>query len=90
MSDDFDSPWKEILERFFPEFMAFFFPTAHADIAWARGFVPLDKELQQVVREAETGTRRVDKLMRVWRRAGDEVWVIARLPLFKPLCDVTH
>jgi hypothetical protein len=22
----FDSPWKEILEAYFPEFMAFFFP----------------------------------------------------------------
>jgi hypothetical protein len=23
---DYDSPWKEALERYFPEFMAFFFP----------------------------------------------------------------
>jgi hypothetical protein len=24
--DDYDSPWKTALERYFPEFMAFFFP----------------------------------------------------------------
>lgn len=30
---DYDSPWKEALQRFFEPFMAFFFPTAHAGIA---------------------------------------------------------
>jgi hypothetical protein len=56
MSDhqvDYDSPWKEALERYFEAFMAFFFPQAHSDIDWARGYEFLDKELQQVVREAE-------------------------------------
>jgi hypothetical protein len=33
---DYDSPWKDVLERFFPAFMAFFFPDAHAD-AWSGG-----------------------------------------------------
>ena len=28
---DYDSPWKEMLEGYFPAFMAFFFPAAHAD-----------------------------------------------------------
>jgi hypothetical protein len=44
---DFDSPWKEALEHYFPQFMAFFFPHAHGDIDWARGYEFLDKELQQ-------------------------------------------
>ena len=48
MSDDFDSPWKDILEGYFPDFMAFFFPAAAAEIDWSRGFEPLDKELAQV------------------------------------------
>ncbi|CAK0760438.1 hypothetical protein CCP3SC1_320023 [Gammaproteobacteria bacterium] len=72
MSDDYDSPWKEILEYFLPHFMAFFFPVAYADIDWGMGFVPLDKELQQVVRDATTGRRYVDKLMKVQRRGGRE------------------
>ncbi|CAK0777915.1 hypothetical protein CCP3SC15_5930002 [Gammaproteobacteria bacterium] len=55
MSDDCDSPWKEILEYFFPQFMAFFFPVVYADINWSMGFVTLDKELQQIVRDATTG-----------------------------------
>ena len=31
-NDQFDSPWKEIVEEYFAEFMEFFFPDAHADI----------------------------------------------------------
>lgn len=73
---DYDSPWKEILDRYFAEFMAFFFPAAYQDIDWSQGHEFLDKELQQVVRDAATGRRRVDKLVQVWRRNGEEAWVL--------------
>jgi hypothetical protein len=76
---DFDSPWKEVLERYFEAFVAFFFPDAHNDIVWERGFEFLDKELQQVVRDAELGRRLVDKLVKVWRRPGDEAWVLVHV-----------
>jgi hypothetical protein len=72
---DYDSPWKEIIEQFFPEFIAFFFPDIYDDIDWERGYEFLDKELQKVVRDSETGRRRVDKLVKVWRKNGDETWV---------------
>ncbi len=65
---DYDSPWKEMLDGYFPDFMAFFFPEAGDDIDWARGYESLDKELQQIVRDAELGKRLADKLMKVWRR----------------------
>jgi hypothetical protein len=61
-----DSPWKEALERYFPHFMAFFFPIAHATIDWQRDWTFLDKELEQIVRDAELGRRLVDKLVQVW------------------------
>jgi hypothetical protein len=48
----------------------------HAEIDWARGHEALDKEFQQVVREAEVGRRYVDKLVRVWTRDGAERWVL--------------
>ena len=44
---DYDSPWKDILDLQFEEFMAFFFPTAHAQIDWRAGYEFLDKELQK-------------------------------------------
>jgi hypothetical protein len=52
--------------------MAFFFPDIDAQIDWQRGWEFLDKELQQIVRDAEVGRRFVDKLVKVWRRKGGE------------------
>jgi hypothetical protein len=75
----FDSPWKSAIEAYFPHFMAFFFPQIHADIDWSRGFEFLDKELEQVVRDAELGKRLADKLAKVWRLSGEETWVLAHL-----------
>ena len=76
MSDDYDSPWKEVLERYFPDFLAFFFPAAHADIVWKHGYCFLDKELQKVVRDAEIGRRWADKLVQVTTRDGSEDWLL--------------
>ena len=43
--DDFDSPWKEALEQALPDFLALFFPEAHAGTDWSRGYRFRDKEL---------------------------------------------
>lgn len=78
---DYDSPWKEALEQYFQAFMAFFFPLAHAEIDWSRGYEFLDKELQQVQREAELGRRVVDKLVKIWRATGDEEWILIHVEI---------
>jgi len=77
--DDYDSPWKTILETYFEAFMRFFFPHAADDIDWSRPYQFLDKELQQVVRDADLGRRYADKLVQVWRRSGAEAWVLAHV-----------
>ena len=76
---DYDSPWKEALEDFFPDFMAFFFPDAHVDIDWDKGYQFLDKELQQVTRDAALGRRFADTLAQVWRQGGEETWVLVHV-----------
>jgi len=73
---DFDSPWKEALDVCFQAFLAFFFPLIHNDIDWSRGFESLDRELQQLTPRAAHGRRHVDKLVKVWRKNGREVWVL--------------
>jgi hypothetical protein len=78
-SDDYDSPWKKILEAYFQEFVVFFFPTAAEGINWSRGYAFLDKELQQVARDAELGKRLADKLVQVWRKDGEDAWVLAHV-----------
>jgi hypothetical protein len=74
-ADDYDSPWKEAVEHYFPELLAFYFPTAYAQIDWTHEPVFLDQELRAVVQDAELGKRFVDKLVRVMLRNGDERWV---------------
>jgi hypothetical protein len=76
MSADYDSPWKEALDAYFEAFLALLFPFAHALIDWSRGYESLDKEFQQVVRDAEIGRRYVDKLVKVWLKDGVECWVL--------------
>jgi hypothetical protein len=76
---DYDSPWKTALERYFPQFMALFFPEAHAGIDWSQGYTFLDKELQKVVRDAELGRRLADKLVRVRGQDGQDDWVLVHI-----------
>ena len=79
MRDDYDSLWKEVLERYFPAFLAWFFPVAHADIAWEHGYPFLDKELQKVVRDAKLGRRWADKLVQVTARDRGEDWLLVHV-----------
>ena len=80
-SDDYDSPWKEILEKYFRDFLTFFFPMVAEGVDWEKGHTFLDKELQQVTRDAELGKRLADKLVQVWRKDGNEVWVLVHVEI---------
>lgn len=60
----FYTPWKDVIQRYFEDFILFFFPQAHREIDWTRGFEFLDKELQQLTRDAELARRLVDKLIK--------------------------
>ena len=78
---EFDSPWKDILERYFEDFMLFFFPQAHRRIDWTRKPEFLDKELLSVVGDAEIGTRFADKLVKVYRISGEENWILIHVEI---------
>jgi hypothetical protein len=79
--DDYDNPWKQILEHYFAPFLAFFFPTAYADIDWERGYTFLDTELQQITRDARLTRRHVDKLVKVWKKSGQETWLLIHIEI---------
>ncbi len=80
-SDEFDSPWKEILDRYFPQFMAFFFPDLYALIDWTAGYESLETELREVVRDAATGKRVIDKLVKVRTLSGQPLHVFVHLEI---------
>jgi hypothetical protein len=69
---EFDSPWKDILEAYFKEFISFFFPQAYDDIEWSKKYEFLDTELQQIAQDSELGKRMVDKLIKVYLKDGQE------------------
>jgi len=73
---DYDTSWKEALQQYFEPFLTFCFTEVHTLIDWSRQPQSLDKELEQIVREAESGERIADKLFKVWIRDGEEAWVL--------------
>ncbi|MFE8033019.1 hypothetical protein [Thiohalocapsa marina] len=76
---DHDSPWKEALERYFPDFLALLFPAIHAEIDWSVPYRSLDGELQQITGDADSGRRYADKLLDMRRRDGHETWVLVHV-----------
>ncbi|MBD2340932.1 DUF4351 domain-containing protein [Calothrix sp. FACHB-156] len=78
---DQDSPWKEILEAYFPQAMQFFFPQTAALINWERPHEFLDKEFQQIARDAEQGRRYADKLVKVCHIQGEEIWLLIHIEI---------
>lgn len=45
---EYDSPWKEILDKYFEEFMQICFPELYQAIDWRTPPKMLDKEFQQI------------------------------------------
>lgn len=73
---DHDSPWKMALEAYFQEFLGLLFPAIHKQVDWSQGYSFLDKELQQITADAESGRRYADKLIKVAALDGIETWVL--------------
>ncbi|MEQ9104984.1 MAG: hypothetical protein RIE53_09810 [Rhodothermales bacterium] len=64
-TDEYDSPWKEALHEFFPEFLELLFPDLHKGVDWSRPIKFLDKELEKLYPGGNSRQRRVDKLVEV-------------------------
>jgi len=71
-----DNTWKDVVEELFEAFLFFFFPDIHKDIDFAKGYAFLDKELQQITGDSETGGRVADKLAKVRLVDGTDGWLL--------------
>ena len=76
---DYDSPWKNALEVYFKECIHFFFRAMAEEVDWKRGYLFLEKELQQVAKNAAIGRRYADKLVRLYRKDGSREWVLTHV-----------
>ena len=79
LSANYDTPWKEALQQYFEPFLSFCFPAVHALIDWSQSPESLDKELEQIVRQADSGERIADKLFKVWLQDGKSTWVLVHV-----------
>ena len=76
---DFDSPWKEILDIYFKDFIHYCWPEKYSQIDWKKGYKMLDKELNRIARNAPVGNKVVDKLVEFYCLNGKETYVLLHL-----------
>ena len=74
-----DSAWKDILEKYFPEFLQFFFPQIYKDINFSYKPEFLDKEFQKILKRNEIGKRFSDKLVKIYLKSGKEKWLLVHI-----------
>ena len=75
----YDTPWKETIEFFFPQFMAFFVPGSEEDIDWGTDIKFLDKEFQKLTKESVLGQRHTDKLVEVTLKNNSKKWILIHI-----------
>lgn len=73
---NYDTPWKNILDKYFCHFMEYCYPQAALEIDWSKGYESLDKELTKITHDVKSKNRVIDKLMKVYRKNGEETWVL--------------
>lgn len=71
-----DTLWKGIIEDLAEEFVRFFFADYLDQIDLSKGFVFLDKELEQLAVRSASRLRRADKLFKAWLTDGQEQWFL--------------
>ena len=76
---DFDSPWKEAIGTYFRPFMALFFPAVQELVDWSRPYEFLDAELQRITGDSDLGRRYADRLVKVYRVGGAEIWLLIHI-----------
>jgi hypothetical protein len=81
IKDDYDNPWKEAIEHYFPEFMAFYFPEAYACFDWSQGYTFLEQELRSVIHDAALGKRHMDKMAQMKLNNGEERWIYVHVEI---------
>ena len=75
-ASDYDSPWKEAWRIYLHSFMRLCFGQVETAIDWRRPPEFLDKELQKLTRQSESGKQFVDMLIKVWLLNGSAEWIL--------------
>ncbi len=71
-----DTAWKDVLDVYLKDFLDYCLPEVSKLIDWDKNWEPLDKEFHAISKDNITGTRLVDKLVKVYLKDGQEQWVL--------------
>ncbi len=77
--EEFDSPWKEILEFYFLNFLELCSPELFRAIDPSIAPIARDKELQKIAVDSEIGAKVVDKLFEVQLTDGKLAWIFVHV-----------
>ncbi len=81
LKSEFDSPWKEILDIYFKQFMEYCWNEYYKEIDWTKGYKTLDKELNKISRDAPIGNREADKLIEVYLKNGQATFILVHIEI---------
>ena len=71
-----DELWKGIIKALFEDFLHFFFPDFIDEVDFTKPIEFLDKELQELIPDSESGNRRADLLAKVFLKSGKDKWIL--------------
>ena len=74
---DYDSLWKEVIEDFLEEFLLFFAPDLHKQVDFTKGYQFKEQELKKLFPESQK--KRLDKLVQVHLKNGEEKWILVHI-----------
>jgi hypothetical protein len=76
---EYDSPWKELVDHDLPALLALLAPEVHGEIDWGHDVESLEQELRKLAPAGETGKRLADKLLKARTRGGDERYLLVEV-----------
>jgi len=76
---EFDGPWKDILDLYFQNFVAYCWPSKYPEIDWNKGYKMLDKELTKITRQSKTGQKVADKLVEIYLKNGSAACILLHI-----------
>jgi len=76
-----DEIWKNIIDKFFEEFIEFFLPDLYKDIDFNKKIIPLEQELNKLLPKSKESKRRIDKLFQVSLKNGQENLILIHIEI---------
>lgn len=81
MTNEYDSPWKEALDKYLPDFFALCLPVIYSHIDWKLGYEALDSELRKLFPRSRTGKQHLDRLYKVTLKNGEKLVLLLHIEI---------